>query len=220
MLSIIIPTLNAGESLKNLIAQIDQCGAEIILSDGGSGDQSLRHAIKSKARIAMGDKGRGQQLARGCRWAKGDWFLILHADTVLDKNWQDAVNAHIKNNSEKAGYFKFSVYGNGLKNRWLTFWTRIRCVCFRLPYGDQGLLISRALYTDIGGYQKIPLFEDVDIIRKLSARRALVSIPVPIFTNPARYQSGGYIRRPIQNLTLLFRYLFGADPSQLAKRYK
>ena len=40
------------------------------------------------------------------------------------------------------------------------------CRRLGLPYGDQGLLISRALLRRIGGVRPLPLMEDVDLVRR------------------------------------------------------
>jgi hypothetical protein len=88
-----------------------------------------------------------------------------------------------------------------------------------LPYGDQGLLISRALYDSIGGYKPISLFEDVDIIRRLGRRR-LVRLNSAAVTSSVRYQRGGFLRRPLKNLMLLLFYYLGISPEKLARLYK
>ena len=67
---------------------------------------------------------------------------------------------------------------------------RWRCRLLALPYGDQGLLISRRLYDEVGGFAAIPLMEDVDLVRRLGRRR-LAPIPVPLYSSARRYRDGG-----------------------------
>jgi hypothetical protein len=47
----------------------------------------------------------------------------------------------------------------------------LRCLVAVLPYGDQGLLISRRLYDELGGYGGQVLMEDVDLVRRIGRRR-------------------------------------------------
>jgi hypothetical protein len=88
-----------------------------------------------------------------------------------------------------------------------------------LPYGDQGLLISRSLYEKLGGFKPIPLFEDVDIIRRIGRRR-LVYFKSRAVTSALSYQTSGFYLRPIKNLMLLLMYYFGVSPRYLVSLYK
>jgi hypothetical protein len=77
-----------------------------------------------------------------------------------------------------------------------------RCRWLALPYGDQGLLIPRALYELIGGYRPLPLMEDVDLARRLGRRR-LEALQCRAFTSAGRFRREGYLRRSARNLTIL-----------------
>jgi hypothetical protein len=89
---------------------------------------------------------------------------------------------------------------------------------FGLPYGDQGLLISKALYDAVGGYRPLPLMEDVDLVRRLGRAR-LRPLGARALTSGARFRREGYWRRSRRNWVLLARYLRGADPAELARGY-
>ena len=87
------------------------------------------------------------------------------------------------------------------------------------PIGDQGLLIGRAFYRSLGGYRPIPLFEDVDLVRRIGRSR-LVPLDIDAVTAADRYLRAGYRRRSMANLALLSLYFLGVSPALLARLYR
>ena len=94
-----------------------------------------------------------------------------------------------------------------------------RCRVLALPYGDQGLLISRALYDAVGGFAPLPLMEDVDLVRRLGRYR-LARIGARCVASARRYRQGGYWRRPLRNLFCLALYFAGMAPEHIARFYR
>ncbi|MEO1250789.1 MAG: TIGR04283 family arsenosugar biosynthesis glycosyltransferase [Pseudomonadota bacterium] len=228
MISIVIPTLNAearlGLCLEALIAPtISGLVKEVIVVDGGSEDRSREIADGYGASILSSPPGRGRQLAAGARAARAQWLLCLHADTVLGSQWERAARDHMNARPDAAGVFCLRFDAGGFAPRLVAMGAMLRTRVFKLPYGDQGLFISRALYDEIGGYGEEPLFEDVAIIRRLTERRgrsALRLLPASATTSAARYQREGYLRRVLRNQRLLARYLAGETPEALVKDYR
>ncbi len=225
MLSIVIPTLNAaGElpaTLELLVAgAVDGLVVQLVIADGGSHDETLAIAEAAGADIVRAEKGRGAQLAAGAARARGDWLLFVHADTRLDPAWVGTVKAFIgEMGPECAGYFRFALDDERFRARLLEHMVALRSRAFALPYGDQGLLISRSLYERIGGFPLLPLMEDVAIARRL-AHRHLRPLSARAVTSAARYRRDGYICRGLRNLTCLAGYFLGVAPARLVRLYR
>lgn len=222
-LSVVIPTLNAahliGPSLVTLIPGVEAgLVRELILSDGGSKDDIAAVADGVGARLVVGPKGRGGQLRRGVELARGDWLLVLHADTALPAGWEELVATHIETD-RRAAVFRLGFDDPGVWARVTAGWANLRTRWFALPYGDQGLLISRALYEAVGGYQPYPLMEDVAIIDAIGRRR-LTLLPATVTTSAARYRKDGWFRRGLRNWRCLAMYKAGVDPRDIAARYE
>ena len=205
--------------LPGLLGQLAPHVQRIVITDGGSRDKTLEIAAQSSAVFAIGTSGRGRQLQRGAAWA-GDceWLLFLHADSQLPEGWHAHVTAFIAGGPNRAGYFDFEFDDWRWSAKVIEELVRARCFYFALPYGDQGLLISRKLYDEVGGYQNMPLFEDVAIVRTLGRER-LKRIGIPLITSADKYKRDGYFRRGWRNFRLLRRYLKGESPEDLAKAY-
>lgn len=224
-IDVVIPTLNAEHSVESALQSLVPARdtglvAQVIVCDGGSTDRTVGIAEIWGARVESAPQGRGSQLAAGAALATSPWILFLHVDTCLAEGWEQEARRFMARDgaSGRAAVFSFalddpSVVARGLE--WLVKW---RCRLAALPYGDQGLLISRSLYDDIGGYRAIPLMEDVDIVRRLGSARLVVLVSAAL-TSAARYRRDGYLRRGIRNLFCLALYFLGVAPGTIARIY-
>lgn len=223
MISVIIPTFNAEATLARALQPLvdgvlEGVVREVIVADGGSADATTTIADDAGCVVVRSEKGRGRQLIAGAAAARGSWLLFLHADTVLNATWVAPVKSFIRAGEGKAAYFRFAGDDDSAAARRLEFWVRARCAVFALPYGDQGLVIARSLYEAVGGFRPLDLMEDVDLVRRLGRAR-LQALACDAVTSFAKFKRDGYLRRSSQNLWLLARFLLGADPAQLARRY-
>ncbi|MBL6952252.1 MAG: TIGR04283 family arsenosugar biosynthesis glycosyltransferase [Alphaproteobacteria bacterium] len=226
MISVVIPTLNAASSLPGTLAALKPgrdtgLVSEVLISDGGSTDGTQALALAAGARVVGGPAGRGGQLQRGAVAAGGEWLLFLHGDTVLAPEWLFAVEDFVANtnNSARAAAFRFSLDDECPAARRLERIVAWRCTTFGLPFGDQGLLLSRRFYGQVGGFRDLPLMEDVNLVRRIGRRR-LSMLPVAATTSARRYQRGGYWRRPARNLLCLGLYFLGVPPRFLIQLYE
>lgn len=222
MLSIVIPALNAAETLPATLAAIG-CGRrphEVILVDGDSADRTVPIARGAGARIIPAARGRGSQLAAGAGAARGDWLLFLHADARPEPRWEEAIAAFAAapGAAARAGYFDLALDDPRPAARRLERIVRWRSRQLGLPYGDQGLLIARGLYDAVGGFAPIPLMEDVDLARRLGRSR-LAPLGARCLASARRYRQEGYLRRPLRNLFCLGLYFAGVPPRRILRLY-
>ncbi len=223
-LSVIIPALNAAAdlplALESLLPGLEAgLIREVIVADGGSTDATRAIAGSAGANLIESAPGRGKQLRAGAGAARGEWFLFLHADTALSRDWPERAAAHMGTRPGQAASFKLKYRSDAREARWLEGRANRRARWMGLPYGDQGLLISRALYEEIGGFADVPLMEDVMIVRALGKKR-LVILDAEARTSAAKYERDGWRKRAWSNAWLLTRFLLGAKPEALAKAYR
>ncbi len=221
--SVVIPTLNEQAGLPVCLGALFEgvsAGVirELIVADGGSEDDTLQIAEDAGAEVVRCATSRGGQMRAGAAKAQGEWLLFVHADTVLSGGWSAAVEGHLQH-MDVAGYFALRFEKGGLAGRFVAGWANLRSRWFGLPYGDQGLLISRQLYDKLGGFADIPLMEDVAMARQLGRLR-LARLDVRASTSPRKYQAQGWLRRGGRNIWTLLRYLVGVSPEILAAAYR
>jgi rSAM/selenodomain-associated transferase 2 len=217
MLSVVIPALNAGRTIGECLRSLGPVD-EVIVVDGGSSDPTADLADAAGARVIVAPKGRGKQLRAGAGVATGEWLLFLHADTLLGPQWRSAVASHVATGKE-AACFRFRLDDDAWQARLLELGVRLRVRLLGLAYGDQGLLIARTLYDEVGGYRTLPLMEDVDLIRRIGRGRLQVLDEVAV-TSAERWRRDGWWRRSVRNLACLALWAMGASPERIARVYQ
>jgi rSAM/selenodomain-associated transferase 2 len=224
-LSVVIPALDAAETLPAALAALEptrEAGLlrEVLVVDGGSADGTTQIAADWGARVREAPRGRGAQLAAGADAAVGRWLLFLHADTRLAPGWDAAARGFMAapGSARRAAAFRLALDDADPRARRIARLANWRARRFGLPYGDQGLLIARSFYRELGGYRPLPLMEDVDLVRRIGRRR-LAILEAEAVTSALRYRRDGWWLRPLRNLALLGLYFLGAPPRLLRRLY-
>jgi rSAM/selenodomain-associated transferase 2 len=228
MISVVIPALNAEATLTQTLASLVPAAIEglvrqVVVVDGGSSDRTVEIADNAGADVVHGSGGRGPQLAAGAEQARFPWLLFLHADTVLEPGWEREVSL-LMGRVDSGGHpataaaFRFALDDRGLRPRLLERLVALRSGILRLPYGDQGLLIPKRLYAEVGGYRPLEIMEDVDLVRRLGRRRTTM-LRCRAITSAERFRRDGYARRSARNLLCLALYTLRVPPNIISRIY-
>jgi rSAM/selenodomain-associated transferase 2 len=228
MISVVIPTLNAQAGLADTLtalvpAFVEGMIREVIIADGGSMDRTLAIADQAGAIVVPAAAGRGAQLQAGAARAHMPWLMFLHADTVLEPGWERDVSAFVQRVDDGrlkpgAACFRFALDDVGARPRAIELGVAARMAVLKMPYGDQGLLIPRALYAETGGYADLPIMEDVEFVRRLGRAR-ITQLRARAITSAARYRQDGYMARTLRNQACLALYALRISPGRIAKFY-
>jgi len=223
-LDIVIPCLNAAATLPGTLDALARESGDgwacVTVADGGSADGTPAVASAAGARVIAAPRGRGPQLAAGAAAGRAPWLLFLHADTRLGIGWRAAVERFAADpaNERRAAYFRLRYDSARPAARRLERIVAWRSRALGLPYGDQGLLIARPFYEELGGFAPLPLMEDVDFVRRIGRHR-LAGLPADAVTSAARYERDGWLARPARNLLCLTLYAAGVAPRLIRRVY-
>ena len=218
--SIIIPAYNEASqlelSLKNLFDEMpENPEVEVILSDGGSTDNTLDIAKNYPCRILSSDIGRAKQMNSASRHANGDFLLFLHADSSLPDNWLNQVQGSLK-----WGFFPVKLSGQHWLLRVIERTINLRSRISRVATGDQGLYFSRSFFQALEGFPDIPIMEDIAI----SKRARKISEPsigqYPVITSSRRWEQQGIIKTVLLMWGLRLAYWLGISPNRLHRIYQ
>lgn len=161
---------------------------EVIVSDGGSTDQTCNIAEQWGAVVISGSRGRGQQLARGAEFASGDVILFLHADTRLPLNAMGQIARALDTPEVIGGNFELKFDGGSEFATWLNgFYVWLRSN--GLYYGDSAIFVRKSVYQALGGIRPISLMEDYDFVRRMERTGQTCCIGDPgAVTSSRRFQ--------------------------------
>lgn len=221
-LAIVVPTLNEEGTLRrNLPLALAQAD-EVVITDGGSTDDTLEVARDLGARIVCGPPGRGGQLNRGAGATDADVLLFLHADTILPKDAGRAIREAVRTGAP-GGAFLLRFDGDGLVFRLGERVVNLRTRRAFMTLGDQAQFVTREAFHELGGFREWPILEDLDLSRRMKARwgrRRLAVIEEPVVTSARRFAAHGPARTVAKNWLIWLLFLLGVSPHRLAKLYR
>jgi rSAM/selenodomain-associated transferase 2 len=224
-LSIVIPVYREAavieRCLQKLARQEGIGGAEVLVVDGegGSTFPAIRGRLYPFRLITLvSEPGRGAQLDCGARRARAENLLFLHADTILPRKALRLVKLTLRDYA--AGAFTLGVASGRLRYRMWVLLVNAVTRLTRIPYGDRAHFIRKAFFLAVGGYEGLPLMEDVALMDKLRRRRIPVRIlKQKVRTSVRRWEAEGLLRSILRNRGLLLRYRCGVSAHTLADRY-
>lgn len=217
-LSIVIPTLNEEENLKEVLASIAlQKGVvvEIIVADGGSADSTLKVAEESGQRLLLvrGKTGRASQLNAGAAASSGDYILFIHADSLFNDQMTlrrsiDALcTAALEDNGRvHAGHFALrfrkKTGTSSFGYRYLECKARLnRKGC---AHGDQGILLPTELFRRYGGFEEgCQILSETRLADRLRENSQWMLLPAEISSSARRFEKEGMRERQILNAVIM-----------------
>ena len=219
LISVIIPTLNEESCLKETLEAVGR-DVEVIVVDGGSCDSTVKIAKGFTDKIIMSEKGRGLQMDRGAEEAGGDIFLFLHADTILPEGWKDYLEGALKDDDKViGGGFSLKIDSKGFSFRMIEAVANMRAKYLGLIYGDQAIFVRKDAFFSAGGFNGLPLMEDVDLIRRLRESGRVMLLDAEVSTSPRQWKKRGVLKTTLRNLFFLSLYYAGVSPERLQRLY-
>jgi rSAM/selenodomain-associated transferase 2 len=217
--SVIIPALNEEGGIAACVAAVLALDptVEIIVADGGSADRTAERAAAAGAMVVAAPRGRGPQCNAGAARATGDVLVFLHADTTLPAEAFPLMRELFDDPGVRAAKFRLSF---DEADPLLAVAARLMWFDSRLTsYGDQGIVIRRAFFAELGGFPDWPLFEDARLFELARARGPVAVIPAQVVTSARRFQANGALPQLLIDLGLWLEYVAGIPPHEIAKRY-
>jgi rSAM/selenodomain-associated transferase 2 len=220
MLSIIIPTLNEAASINRLLAALAKMPEplEVIVVDGGSEDDTVRLVRERGLRLIESERGRGTQMHAGECVSCGEVLWFLHADTIPSPDAINQILHSLRDPRVVGGNFDVHFDGHRLAARFLT-WTYRQLRHLGLCYGDSAIFVRRESYERAGGFKGVPIFEDLDLVRRLRRIGRFIRLSSRVTTSARRFEGRSFALTFARWTFLQILYWLGVSPHRLNRLY-
>ena len=222
-LSIVMPCVNEAAGIVTALERLQPLrrrGAEVIVVDGGSSDDSIALAAPLADQTLVAPRGRASQMNAGATVARGAVLLFLHADCALPIDSDRLVADGLRASGRRWGRFDVNLNGANALLRLVAFMMNRRSRLTGIATGDQGMFVARELFFAVGCFPAIPLMEDIALSRILKSHGVPLCLRECITASGRRWQQRGVLRTIVLMWRLRLAYFLGADPTDLALRYE
>jgi len=220
-LSVIIPMLNEERSIGATLdaIRIGAPGAEIIVVDGGSTDDSVELARARDAQVLSAERGRARQMNAGAKAAQGSVLVFIHADTKVPTTFASDISVALANPEVVGGRFDVQLDESSMAFRLLGKLISLRSRIMRSATGDQAIFVRRDIFSAVGGFREIDLCEDVDFARRLKRIGRVACLRSRVVTSTRRWRRNGLIRTVFKMWLIKSLFLAGVSPARLRRYY-
>ncbi|CAN5525234.1 TIGR04283 family arsenosugar biosynthesis glycosyltransferase [soil metagenome] len=219
--SIIVPVLNEGAAIRPFLKQLRgrASGAEIIVADGGSTDETREVAAGFCDEVVTSSPGRAAQMAAGAAVAAGDVLWFLHADVEVPERCLAAIEEALTNPSVVGGYFRIKLPRPQLVYRLTDSFAHYGGMLLRVRCGDHGFFCRRSAFERVGGIPRVGFMEDVEFYRALARCGRMVAIEQRMIVSPRRYEAVGPLRLTLAFGLIALLYAIGIPRRALERLY-
>lgn len=222
-ISIVLPVLNEASGIRaclKALSGLRQSGHEVVVVDGGSGDETCALAEPLADRVIKVGGGRGPQMNRGAEASRNLTLLFLHADTLLPLHADGLIRDALADGRHVWGRFDVRLAGRKRMFRVVEWFMNRRSRLTGIATGDQAIFVRRDAFQRIGGFPEIPLMEDIAISGRLKTLSRPAIVKDRVVTSSRRWEEGGIWTTILKMWRLRLAYFCGADPNTLARRYR
>jgi len=148
-------------------------------------------------------------------------LLFLHADCVISQPAIDALHAVLADPQLAGGAFYIRFAESRPRSLRLVAWgINVRARLRNSATGDQGIFVRKSVFDSIGGAPEWPLFEDVELVRRIRRAGKFMVLNTPVTVSGRRYIEHGVFRTALLIYSLRFAYWLGVPPHRLKTWFK
>lgn len=217
--SFVIPVFNEQATVAVLLRdlRLRYPASQLIVVDGGSCDRTVALAMPLCDLVLLSSRGRAQQMNLGGQAASSAYLLFLHADS---RPGASAAQLEVcLAQRPRWGFCRVRLSGERPLFRVIEWFMNQRSRFTSVATGDQMLFVQKSLFDQSGGFDAIPLMEDVAYCKRLRRLAPPLIISAPVMTSSRRWEEGGVVKTVLRMWLLRLAYSLGVAPHTLWRFY-
>ncbi|MGB9119647.1 MAG: glycosyltransferase family 2 protein [Candidatus Angelobacter sp.] len=148
-------------------------------------------------------------------------LLFLHADSLISQPAIDALHAALSDQQLAGGAFYIRFAESRPRSlRFVAWGINVRARFRNSATGDQGIFVRKSVFESIGGAPEWPLFEDVELVRRIKQAGKFAVLRTPLTVSGRRYIEHGVFRTALLIYSLRLAYWLGVSPQRLKKWFR
>jgi len=207
-LSVIVPVGPNEKSWGFLLEQLKPVlqEAEILLSACDPIELPKDLLKRKNIKVIVGSQGRGVQLNRAAAFASREYLWFIHSDSQFTPSTLPAIKRAMGLKTRAVWFFDLGFY-DGPSLLWVNaLGTKVRSRLLKLPFGDQGFLMTQETFKKLNGFEEKASFgEDHLLVWKAHERHIPVKpIHGKLLTSGRKYQKLGWWNTTCRHLRLTY----------------
>ncbi len=183
MISVIIGTENCEHALVPTLAALVAGAAagavrEVIMADAGSTDATAGVADLAGCDLFISKAPLAARLREAAKRARASWLLFLRPGVALDATWIDEASRFIEraelNGTAQAAVFRRAPAVIDTRPLLLEALMMLKSALGGRPHPEQGLLIYKRLYDELGGHRDGDFDPEADLLARLGRKRTIM----------------------------------------------
>lgn len=182
MITVVMPVGQTSQGLIGTLSALVSAAAEGVVRDvvlvGDSRNADLVEIAEVTGAVLRHHEGHRAAALRvgGMSDVRGEWLLFLEPGVRLEPDWFHSAAEFIQQavqmgRRDKVATFRYRPQSKHLRDQLRRFGFGLRAQTAGVPARDQGLLINRQYYCQLGGHQDLEDLADAALWRRLGARR-------------------------------------------------